>query len=72
MKCEACKASNPIWRAVKVVSVSRDNRNLAVMRVVVAQCSACSARYVFRSVPKDGEWVFEKRARVRYPRRGKA
>ncbi len=72
MKCESCKAQNPIWRAVKVVSVTRDERNLAVLRVVVAQCSTCSERYVFRSIPKDGKWVFERQARVRYPRRGRA
>ena len=66
MKCESCKSPNPIWRAVKVVSVTRDNRNLAVLRVVVAQCSTCSERYVFRSVPKDGKWVFERQARVKY------
>lgn len=71
MKCEACKAPNPIWRAVKVVSVTRDRNNFAVLRLVVAQCSACSERYVFQSVPKDGKWLFERKARVKYPRRGR-
>lgn len=71
-KCEACKSLNPIWRAVKVVSVVRDDRNFAVLRVVVAQCSKCSERYVFQSVPKDGKWVFERKVRVKCPRRGRA
>lgn len=67
MQCPTCK-TRPIWRAVKVISVERRG-NVAEVRIIVAQCSKCGARYVLRSIRGDRVWLWRISEEVEYPRK---
>ena len=67
MQCPTCK-TRPIWRAVKALGVVRSG-NLAEVRVIVAQCSQCAARYVLRSIRGDKVWVWRISEEVEYQRK---
>jgi predicted RNA-binding Zn-ribbon protein involved in translation (DUF1610 family) len=67
MKCPQCTKS-PIWRCVKALEVERI-RNIANVRQVIAQCSHCGARYVFRSVLTGRKWVWRIFGQVPYRRK---